>query len=124
MSDTKHTPTLCPCTWTTPCCESCTCVSPASSTGCRRCNSYGGPDQRKKRAIRLAASIDHFHAMRDMLEEASAVLKSAEASMVRLSKDGFIEFSPVKEPAHMKIDALLAQVRDKTTETITTTGER
>ncbi len=48
----------CPCLYTTPCHERCTCVSPVSSSGCSRCCTYGSTDQRANAARRLAAIID------------------------------------------------------------------
>jgi hypothetical protein len=48
----------CPCLHTTPCHDRCTCVTPLSSSGCRRCCTYGSAEQRSARARRLAALID------------------------------------------------------------------
>jgi hypothetical protein len=48
----------CPCRYTTPCNERCTCVMPASSSGCRRCCAYGSPEQQKAMAELLARFID------------------------------------------------------------------
>lgn len=50
--------TPCPCAHTTPCHERCTCVTPLSSSGCRRCCAYGSAEQRAAQAARLAALID------------------------------------------------------------------
>ena len=41
---------VCPCKYTTPCHERCTCVMPMSSSGCRRCYTYGSANQRTARA--------------------------------------------------------------------------
>jgi hypothetical protein len=48
----------CPCLHTTPCHDRCTCLHMLSSSGCRRCCSYGSPEQQRSRAERLAAVID------------------------------------------------------------------
>lgn len=45
----------CPCAHTTPCHDRCTCVNPISSSGCRRCCSYGSDEQQRAAAERLAA---------------------------------------------------------------------
>lgn len=45
----------CPCLHTTPCHPRCTCVMPHSSRGCRRCCSYGSPEQQKAMAEHLVA---------------------------------------------------------------------
>ena len=46
----------CPCAYTTPCHERCTCINPLSSSGCRRCCMYGSVEQRTAMAERLACS--------------------------------------------------------------------
>jgi hypothetical protein len=48
----------CPCLYTKPCQESCSCVKPMMSHGCTRCASYGSLDQRRSMASILAAQID------------------------------------------------------------------
>ena len=48
----------CPCLHVTPCHERCTCVNPVSSSGCRRCCTYGSAEQRAAMAKRLADFID------------------------------------------------------------------
>ena len=40
----------CPCLYGEPCNKMCTCVKPFSSRGCENCCTYGGEDQRKKKA--------------------------------------------------------------------------
>lgn len=45
----------CPCVYVTPCHDRCTCVVPTSSSGCRRCCSYGSLEQRREMAHRLAS---------------------------------------------------------------------
>lgn len=47
----------CPCKHVTPCHDRCTCVTPLSSSGCRRCCKYGSNDQRRSAATRIAAAI-------------------------------------------------------------------
>lgn len=49
----------CPCLHTTPCDPTCTCVNPYSSKGCRRCCSYGSPEQQKAMAEYLVSKIDN-----------------------------------------------------------------
>lgn len=44
----------CPCRSTTPCHDDCTCIAPLSSSGCRRCCTYGSQEQRAAKAERLA----------------------------------------------------------------------
>lgn len=44
----------CPCLHTTPCDPRCTCVMPASSSGCLRCCTYGSPEQQRSMAEWLA----------------------------------------------------------------------
>jgi len=48
----------CPCLYTTPCHDRCTCVMPLSSSGCRRCCAYGSVEQRSAMATRLAKVLD------------------------------------------------------------------
>jgi hypothetical protein len=50
----------CPCLHTEPCHPRCTCRSPASSAGCRRCSTYGSPEQQKAKAEWLARAIDGY----------------------------------------------------------------
>lgn len=45
----------CPCRWTTPCADRCSCATPASSSGCLRCCRYGSDDQRRERAQAIVA---------------------------------------------------------------------
>lgn len=58
----------CPCTLTTPCHDRCACVLPLSSSGCRRCCSYGSIEQRRAKAEWLAAR-DLTSEERDALRE-------------------------------------------------------
>ena len=46
--------TSCPCNWTTPCSEMCSCVRPDSSSGCSRCCRFGSVEQRRAKAEQLA----------------------------------------------------------------------
>lgn len=55
---TNDQPSGCPCVYTTPCDERCTCVNPMSSRGCARCCTYGSLEQRTRRAENLARGID------------------------------------------------------------------
>lgn len=48
----------CPCCHTTPCHDTCSCISPLSSSGCWRCCTYGSPEQQRSRAVFLAGRID------------------------------------------------------------------
>jgi len=57
----------CPCLHTTPCHERCTCVSPLSSSGCRRCCSYGSAEQQAAMAAHLAGLEDLARRMGDDL---------------------------------------------------------
>ena len=50
----------CPCLHTTPCHDRCTCRMPASSSGCRRCCSYGSKQQQCAKAEVLALIIDEI----------------------------------------------------------------
>ncbi len=43
----------CPCVHVAPCHERCSCVTPTSSSGCRRCCSYGSKDQQRAAAEHL-----------------------------------------------------------------------
>ena len=54
----EGTKLACPCLHVTPCHERCTCVNPVSSSGCRRCCTYGSAEQRAAMAKRLADFID------------------------------------------------------------------
>ncbi len=49
----------CPCLYTTPCIPRCTCVVPTSSSGCRRCCSYGSMEQRQAKAEALVAKMEN-----------------------------------------------------------------
>lgn len=51
----------CPCLHTTPCNKDCTCVKPYMSRGCRRCCTYGSPEQQKAMAEHLARAIDSYN---------------------------------------------------------------
>src|SRR4051812_34248416 len=55
----------CPCLHTTPCDPRCTCVMPASSSGCRRCCSYGSTEQQRVKAERLVRSVPS-HEVREL----------------------------------------------------------
>lgn len=46
----------CPCRWTTPCADRCSCAVPASSSGCLRCCRYGSDAQRRERAQAIVAA--------------------------------------------------------------------
>ena len=48
----------CPCLHTTPCIPRCTCAMPGSSSGCRRCCTYGSREQQRAAAERLAKQVD------------------------------------------------------------------
>lgn len=48
----------CPCRHTTPCQPRCTCAMPGSSSGCRRCCTYGSKEQRESMARHLAEILD------------------------------------------------------------------
>jgi hypothetical protein len=54
----------CPCKHVTPCHERCTCVTPFSSSGCRRCCKYGSVEQQRSAAERIAAAVDEAEKMR------------------------------------------------------------
>lgn len=71
MSDHK----ACPCLHTTPCDPRCTCVSPSSSFGCRRCCSYGSPEQQRVRAEYLASKQSQNERLVKALEWALARLR-------------------------------------------------
>lgn len=47
----------CPCNYTTPCRDSCTCATPLLSGGCDRCCGYGSLEQRKDMAETLVNQI-------------------------------------------------------------------
>lgn len=48
----------CSCLHTVPCHDRCACVMPFSSSGCRRCCTYGSAEQQAARAEKLARFID------------------------------------------------------------------
>lgn len=50
----------CPCLYTTPCMEDCTCTSPGSSMGCHRCCKYGSLEQRQRKAEFLAKLLSQY----------------------------------------------------------------
>ena len=52
MNATDRRP--CPCQHVTPCRTDCSCVHPTSTAGCRRCCSWGSPEQQLATAKRLA----------------------------------------------------------------------
>lgn len=58
MIDPAPQDSACPCLYTTPCHDRCTCVMPLSSSGCRRCCTYGSVEQRAAMATHLAKAID------------------------------------------------------------------
>ena len=47
----------CPCLHIAPCQLRCTCVDPFSSSGCRRCCTYGSKEQRRRAAEHIAAAL-------------------------------------------------------------------
>lgn len=49
----------CPCLHIEPCGPRCTCAQPLSSVGCRRCCSYGSPEQQVDKAKHLA-DLDQY----------------------------------------------------------------
>ncbi len=57
----------CPCLYTTPCHERCTCVTPVSSVGCSRCARYGSVDQRRAAAEYLAGLAAEVERLREEL---------------------------------------------------------
>lgn len=76
----------CPCLYTSPCDQQCTCVEGYFSRGCERCARYGSEEQRKLRAEDLA-----------LLPVRIAVLEAA----IKLVSDdiGFFGFNDQHEPA-------------------------
>lgn len=58
----------CPCLHTTPCDPRCTCISSASSFGCRRCCSYGSPEQQKAAAARLCSETPRSFTAEELRE--------------------------------------------------------
>lgn len=48
----------CPCLYTVPCSDNCSCAHPYLSGGCSRCAKYGSEEQRKSAAEYLAKVID------------------------------------------------------------------
>jgi hypothetical protein len=84
----------CPCLSTTPCHERCTCVMPASSSGCRRCCSYGSAEQRAVMAAQLAEFIDLGWVAREGARDEhgglAATASSAPRSPTHLAKTGAI----------------------------------
>jgi len=48
----------CPCLYTKPCSEGCSCAKPVSSAGCARCCAYGPIEQRQTAAAAIAAAMD------------------------------------------------------------------
>lgn len=78
----------CPCLHTTPCHESCTCVSPLSSRGCSRCCTYGSPDQQRAAAERLAAkadALDDVDRIREQRDEAMRQLGQWQLDLERVA---------------------------------------
>lgn len=71
----------CPCTLTTPCHERCTCVSPVSSSGCRRCCTYGSLEQRTAKAESLAALSSQRDRLRAALKSTRKALDSGPTSV-------------------------------------------
>lgn len=50
----------CPCHYTAPCNDRCSCVDGLSSSGCRRCCLVGSLEQRQAKAARLASIVDRY----------------------------------------------------------------
>lgn len=74
-------PGACPCTHGSPCHERCSCVMTFSSSGCRRCCSYGSIEQRQAKAKRLIDAIDSAHAFESMEAVEEKAKKQLEASI-------------------------------------------
>lgn len=68
----------CPCLHTAPCDPRCTCVNPASSRGCRRCCSYGSPQQQAARAEHLVAAEAELATLRQRGERLEQALRDEE----------------------------------------------
>ena len=94
----------CPCAYTTPCHERCTCINPLSSSGCRRCCMYGSVEQRTAMAERLARPHPPLSA-----EEMEAVAKllTQTPDPVAMERAGFAAY-PWLVTARAAIDRLLA----------------
>jgi hypothetical protein len=60
----------CPCVHTTPCHPRCTCKDPFSSVGCKRCCSYGSPQQQHAQAQHLARCYEHYESVKAALAAA------------------------------------------------------
>lgn len=71
---------ICPCKWTAPCSNQCTCAHPHMSRGCTRCCSYGSVEQRQKMAENIvahdAARDRKIEAMLDALKECRVFIES------------------------------------------------
>lgn len=67
--------TGCPCCYTTPCQERCSCVSYGSSHGCLRCCTHGSMDQRVRRADSLASLDAALADARAENKRLSAIMK-------------------------------------------------
>ena len=61
--------TSCPCCWGEPCDERCTCVHFGSSTGCRRCCTYGSDKQREAMASAIRLQEEQAAAYRNVMQE-------------------------------------------------------
>ena len=79
--DTEPTP--CPCTLVEPCHDRCTCVNKFSSSGCRRCCSYGNIEQRQAQACHLAGNIDERDNLRDAIRGLLPYVDTSKASAFR-----------------------------------------
>ncbi len=55
----------CPCVWSTPCSNRCTCHRNNMSGGCRRCCRYGSDEQRRAQAERIIREEAELARLRD-----------------------------------------------------------
>ena len=89
----------CPCLYTTPCHERCTCVNQVSSIGCRRCCSYGSMEQRKAMAERLV------NAERETVERIAQLADARAAELTRCP-------NPYRDDVNDRNDAKADELRD------------
>lgn len=87
----------CPCLYTVPCHDRCTCVTPLSSSGCRRCCTYGSTEQRAAMAVTLAAFID-----RGWERRSEAKPTESERVLAATARSGFRRDELAIDHAHLQ----------------------
>jgi hypothetical protein len=67
---------VCPCTLTVPCRDSCSCAREFLSGGCDRCATYGSKEQQLAAAVRIAENAARLQRSYDLLARVAGIINS------------------------------------------------